>query len=462
MQRLAGFLRTYWTRGAAGRPTPRSLQVLMLRWWLVALTFKLLGSSWDVSWHFKWLRDDLAPPHLVNTVGTGIAIALVLAHTFTGYGADRVSLRIMQIGTGVFVIAGPIDVINHRINGLDLTAWSPSHMLLYTGTSIMVVGVIRNFYLSYPREGRFAWQWTTGMVALWTLLFEDAFFPNLQQEYGILEVGSWFRGAPYAEPSLLDFAARQIGRPVDDVAVQHFALPIPAWVYPMWTVVVCAAVLVFARIMIGRRWVATAITTLYLAYRLVIWPILVVGTFPPSSVPLWLLLVGLAVDGVFLIRMPAYLRAAAGAVVVTGAASLGLLLETLVEGSPTDLAGRSIEALRQLFESGGHLRTPPVAWGSIWWAGLGLLLTWTAVTWIAGRTIGLDTPRPPELRIGFSPEPRRDARGHLDGWANQDADQDPADEANQDSADQAAPDELIMGVGAPISDKSPGKRRSLP
>ena len=64
--------------------------------------------------------------HILNTVGTGIAIGLVLAHTFTGYGADRRSLRIMQVGTGIFVLAGPIDVINHRVNGLDLTAWSPS------------------------------------------------------------------------------------------------------------------------------------------------------------------------------------------------------------------------------------------------------------------------------------------------------------------------------------------------
>src|SRR3954447_18747741 len=82
MLRLRAFLRTYWTRGVPDRPTPESVQVLMLRWWLVALLFKLLGSSWDVSWHFKWLRDDLAPPHLLNTVGTGIAIALILTHSF--------------------------------------------------------------------------------------------------------------------------------------------------------------------------------------------------------------------------------------------------------------------------------------------------------------------------------------------------------------------------------------------
>ena len=421
MHRLAGFMRTYWTRGAAGRTTPRSVQLLMLRWWLVALAFKLLGSSWDVSWHFKWLRDDLAPPHIVNTVGTGIAIALVLTHTFTGYGADRLSLRIMQIGTVMFVIAGPIDVINHRINGLDLTAWSPSHMLLYTGTSIMVAGVIRNFYLSYPRDGRFARQWTAGMVALWAFLFEDTFFPNNQQEYGIIEIASWLRGSPYAEPSLLSFAANQIGRPVDDTAIQHFAMPIPTWVYPVWTVAVCGAVLVFARIMIGRRWAATAITGLYLGYRLLIWPLLVVGTFPPSSVPFWLLLIGLAVDGVFLIRLPAYVRGVVGAVVVTGAAALGLFLETVIEGSPVDLAGKSIEELRQLVAAGVPLRTPPVAWGAFWWAGLGLLLTWTAVTWFAGRSIGLDTPRPPALAVTFGPEPRRTADGILDGWPDEES-----------------------------------------
>ena len=159
MQRLSGFMRTYWSRGEPGRETPRSLAVFMQRMWLAALAFKLLGSSWDVSWHFKWLRDDLAPPHIVNTIGTGIAIGLVLSHTFTGYGVEKRSLRLMQWGTGIFVVAGPIDVINHRINGLDLTSWSPSHLLLYFGTFIMIMGVIRNWYRTYPSDGTFRWQW---------------------------------------------------------------------------------------------------------------------------------------------------------------------------------------------------------------------------------------------------------------------------------------------------------------
>ena len=174
--------------------------------------------------------------HILNTVGTGIAIGLVLAHTFTGYGTDRRSLRIMQIGTGIFVLAGPIDVINHRVNGLDLTAWSPSHLLLYGGTAIMIAGVIRNWYHSYPTDGGSARQWRLGMLALWAFMFENMFFPTGQQEYGILEIASWFRGLPYAEPELISFAAGQSGRPVDDIAIQSFALPIPSWVYPVWTI----------------------------------------------------------------------------------------------------------------------------------------------------------------------------------------------------------------------------------
>ncbi len=421
MQRLSGFMRTYWTRGEPGRETPRSLSVFMQRMWIVALACKLLGSSWDVSWHFKWLRDDFAPPHLLNTVGTGIAIGLVLAHSFTGYGVERLSLRIMQWGTGIFVVAGPIDVVNHRVNGLDLTAWSPSHLLLYTGTAIMLVGVIRNWYRTYPRDGVFARQWVAGLVGLFAFMFEDLYFPTGQQEYGILEVASWLRGSPYAEPSLLTFAAGQLGRPVDDVALQHFAMPIAPWVYPVWVIAVCVPLLALARMMAGRRWTATAVVAVYVAYRCLIWPVLTVSTFPPSYLPIWLLPLGVAVDLVFLLRVSPYLRAAIGAISLAVLGYGGLWLSTVLTGTPTDLANLTIAEIRAAVESGSHLLTPPIAWWSIWIALPISLLTWAFVTWFTGRTMGLSTPRPPELSVRFGPEPVRDARGHLDGWESADA-----------------------------------------
>ncbi|GGL89854.1 hypothetical protein [Nakamurella endophytica] len=419
MQRIAGFMRTYWTRGTPGRPTPRSLAVFMQRMWLLALTFKLLGSSWDVSWHFKWLRDDFAPPHLLNTVGTGIAIGLVLAHTFTGYGAERTSLRIMQWGTGIFVVAGPIDVINHRINGLDLTAWSPSHLMLYLGTMIMVIGVIRNWYRSYPRDLRFGRlnQWTAGLVLLFAFLFEDFFFPTGQQEYGILEVGSWLRGAPYAEPSLLSFAATQLGRPVDDVAIQHFAMPIASWVYPVWVLVVCVAVLVAARLLVGVRWTATLVVALYVAYRCIIWPLLVVSTFPPSSLPLWVLPVGVAVDLVFLVpRLPAVARAVVGAVVVGAVGYGALLLSAVVTGTPTDLGHQDIAGWRADWAAGAYLWTPPVAWWSAWIAVPGLAVSWAVVEIVVARRAGRDTARPPALAVTYGSEPLRGSDKVLRGW----------------------------------------------
>ena len=77
---------------APGRPGRRVSQT-ELRWmytgWLVAFLLKMLGSTWDVSWHFRWLRDDLAPPHLLNSVGTAVVIALVVAHSYSGYAVDK-------------------------------------------------------------------------------------------------------------------------------------------------------------------------------------------------------------------------------------------------------------------------------------------------------------------------------------------------------------------------------------
>src|SRR5947208_11499139 len=61
---LLDFFRYHWSRGEPGRETPQWIVLLAYRMWLIALLFKLLGSSWDESWHFKWQRDDLAPPHL--------------------------------------------------------------------------------------------------------------------------------------------------------------------------------------------------------------------------------------------------------------------------------------------------------------------------------------------------------------------------------------------------------------
>ncbi|GAA1268893.1 hypothetical protein [Saccharothrix xinjiangensis] len=330
VDRVARYRDLYWERGEPGRGTPADLSAALYRLWLLGLLLKLLGSSWDVAWHFKWLRDELAPPHMINTLGTALVVGLTLFHTYTGYGADKKALRLMQWGTGVFLVALPIDLINHRINGLDITSWSGSHALLYLGTAIMLAGAIRGWRQHYP-AGR--WK-VPGLAALWFFFLENAWFPNQHQEYGVLEIASWDRGEPYAEPILLQFAADQIGRPVDRQAVVQFSLPIADWVYPVWGLVAAALVLVLARRTLDRRWAATAVAGGYVAYRCLIWPLLAGADFPVSTVPLFLLLIGLAVDVAHLGRVPAPLAAVLGAAAVTGLGYGGIWAQQSLDAAP--------------------------------------------------------------------------------------------------------------------------------
>ncbi|MEU8244987.1 hypothetical protein [Nonomuraea sp. NPDC048916] len=360
----------HWARGQAGRETPPDLFRVLYYGWLVALTLKLLGSAWDVSWHFKWLRDDLAPPHLLNSAGTVLAVALTIVHGYTGYGVDRSALRLIQWGTGVFLVAVPLDLINHRVNGLDITSWSPSHIMLYAGTFLMIAGVIRGWFMGAP-PGR---ERTVVLGAFFAFFLENVHFPEQHQEYGILSIGAWDNGATYAEPILLRFAADQMGRPIDRVMMTGFALPVPDTLYPVYAVVAGLAVLVVARMMIGRFGAATLVAAGYVGFRTLIWPLLTFTGFPPSAVPFFLVIGGLCVDLAFAVRMPV-VRAVLGSAGVTAAVYGALAAQSAIMGQVYGtLTGQS-----------GLLGAPPLVMSSAVWAGAGLLAVWLACEWLAGR-----------------------------------------------------------------------------
>jgi hypothetical protein len=303
--RIIDWALPYWTRGEAGRETPGDL-------------FRVLYAGWV------------------------IAVALTLVHWYTGYGVDRLASQMIQWGTGIFLIAIPLDLINHRVNGLDITAWSPSHALLFIGTALMIAGVIRGWYLgAAPGPLR-----TGGLGVLFGFFLENLHFPAEHQEYGVLELASWLRGDPYAEPELLNFAARQIGRPVDTIMVTKFSLPVPEWVYPLWIAIAGMAVLVVARHVVGRAWTASAISGGYVLYRSLIWPLLVVGGFPPSAVPYALVAGGIGVDLAFLGvgyaldgAAARIARPLAGAALVTFGVYGGLAVQDRVLEAPPYAAG---------------------------------------------------------------------------------------------------------------------------
>lgn len=277
---------TYWTPGAPLRPTTQRELRVIYGGWLLAFALKVLGSSWDVSWHFRWLRDDLAPPHLLNSAGTALAIALVVFHTYTGYGVDRTALRWLQWGIGLFLVAVPLDLVNHRIFGLDITSWSPTHAVLYLGTAVMLVGVLRGWSLA-AAPGR---RRDVVRLVLWAFFLENVLFPNQHQEYGVLSLRAYESGRSTAEPILLDFARAQGSSPTE------FMLPVPSWVHPTWLVCAGLLTLLVLRRVSGLRWAATIVAGGYLLYRAVAWVLLVAGGFPPSAIPVMLLAGAVAVD----------------------------------------------------------------------------------------------------------------------------------------------------------------------
>jgi hypothetical protein len=350
----------YVTPGRPGRATTQQ----ELRWlytaWLGAFGLKMLGSSWDVSWHFRWLRDDLAPPHLLNSAGTVVVVALVLFSGYTGYGVDRRALRLMQAGTATFLLAVPVDIVNHRVNGLDITSWSPSHALLYVGTAVMLAGALRGWWL-YAAPGRVR---DAVALGLWLFFAENVLFPNQHQEYGVLSLRAYEAGRTTAEQQLLDFAVAQAQSPTS------FMLPVPAWVHPAWLLCAGLLTLVVARRVTGLRWAATTVAAAYLAYRAAMWLGLVALDFPPSVLPLALLAGAVAVDVAVTRGLP------------------GRLAGPLVAGV-TYLSGALLDAVGLL---------PPWDWrpGVVLLTGAVLTLLWAAVdavarsAWLAGWRLPLE------------------------------------------------------------------------
>ncbi|MQA60540.1 MAG: hypothetical protein GEU86_03415 [Actinophytocola sp.] len=360
------FFQRHWKRGAPGSPTPDWVTAFAYRTWLIALLFKMVGASWDMSWHFRWFRDDFAPPHLLNSVGTVMISCLVVIHTYTGLACDRRSLRLMQVGLVTFLVAAPLDVINHAVSGLDLTAWSPTHALLFVGTGIMILGAIDG-WRKFAKPGRAR---TLTLGALWVFFLENIYFANGQQEYGILSVLAWMRGETEAEPYLLDFAARQIGRAVDLEAVIYFALPIDDWVYPVWGIGVMALVLAVARATTMTRFTATAVAGAYVAYRAAIWPLLVGAGFPPSTVPFYLLFVGIAVDAAFLLgRGRSLVTAGMGATLVTVIGFNALFLQS--------------QLAPWLLENAETASAPPVNYWMAPVVAVGVAVAWAAASPVA-------------------------------------------------------------------------------
>jgi hypothetical protein len=268
------------TSAAAGQ---RLIHVVFALW-IIAFLIKHAGSSWDIAWHFRYPFGTFEPPHLVNMTGSTLAAALIVWHTMTGKATERVSLYIIQGGFVLFLLSALLDVLNHYLFGLDVTVWSPTHVLTFVATTIVLAGVI-SAVLKLEAPGR--WRLALGL-GLWAFLIDDALFQLSQQEYGVIAIADYMRGQTSASPSLLALAGR------DPVAFAEGG--IPHWVYPLWLITTSTLGLVSAHRVVGWRWSATVVALLYLAYRVSGEVLLSAFDFPGSFIPVMLLGAAFLID----------------------------------------------------------------------------------------------------------------------------------------------------------------------
>src|SRR5262245_19276569 len=144
------------TTPMAGQPCP-SLPIWL---GLCASLLLMVGGIWDISWHRTVGRDTFwSPPHLwiyggMSLLGL-VCIAVVVRATYGHPRASREDVKLVELwglraplgfalaGFGVLggLLSAPFDEWWHRMFGLDVTVWSPPHLLAIAASAATRLGL---------------------------------------------------------------------------------------------------------------------------------------------------------------------------------------------------------------------------------------------------------------------------------------------------------------------------------
>jgi len=145
-------------------------------WTLVA--GKLVGAwglTWDIQWHLRIGRDSFwIPPHVMMyagvTAGFVVAFGVLVLTTWRAPdgrlrpGTIRVAglvgtrgFHLAAWGVALVILAAPIDDLWHRLFGLDITLWSPPHLLGLLGSAVNTVGTLLAAIEVYGAQSRARW-----------------------------------------------------------------------------------------------------------------------------------------------------------------------------------------------------------------------------------------------------------------------------------------------------------------
>lgn len=225
---------------------PRRYYVL----WLVAMALTETGSTLDVSWHFGHVFDEISPPHLTSFAGVCLMVALLYWALFRErarvVGLERKALIVAAVALAVGIMDMPFDFLWHQLFGIDITTWSPTHLMLNLPSDVYNVCVIMALLASPAARG----------VGSWAIAFGICFrniltthFALNQQEYGAVALaGIQQTGRPpwYVEPALWALAGPR--------AAQLVTGGVPDWVYLVYFAFALGYALTFGAVVLrGRR-----------------------------------------------------------------------------------------------------------------------------------------------------------------------------------------------------------------
>lgn len=284
--------------------------------WLLSAALGAMGAAADVSWHFSRVFDEFSPPHNVATTGFILNIGLLywalIRHRDRLSAGERTGLMLNALGTAIFLIAIPLDFTWHKIFGVDITTWSPTHLMLFYSACISEFGVLKA-WLSTP-EGRSRGSWPVTFFINFFFL-SAMLFPLSQQEYAATALDSLNRTGKtpwFVAPDLWALAGPQAVRLAKGGA--------PDWLYLVYQPAV--AVLVFTVVSIllranamrtdgaqtsaASRWYrylpATGLALALIAFRVAGRAVFSSIGMPVATIPLWLIPLALVLDVAFLVE----------------------------------------------------------------------------------------------------------------------------------------------------------------
>lgn len=238
---------------------PRRYYVL----WLIAMALTEIGSTLDVSWHFGHAFDEISPSHLTSFAGVCLMVGLLywalVRERERVVGLERTALRVGAVALGIGILDMPFDLLWHLTFGVDITTWSPTHLMLNLPSDVYNVCVITALFASPAARGLGAW--AIAFVVCFRNLLTTHFALN-QQEYGAVALASIQQtGRPpwYVEPQLWALAGPR--------AAQLVTGGVPDWLYLIYFAFALGYALTFgAALLRGRR-------TRGMSPRLDVWPL---------------------------------------------------------------------------------------------------------------------------------------------------------------------------------------------